>query len=53
MDHSQPLFLYFVFSLQLTVDVKYNFLPMTGFEPRKATALPTEAQPLPKLSIIN
>ena len=27
-------FLIFVFSIQLTVNVQYKFLPMTGFEPR-------------------
>ena len=33
MGHSRPLF-FFVFSIQLTVNVRYKFLPMTGFEPR-------------------
>ena len=51
MDHSRPLFFFvIVFSIQLTVNVQYNYLPMTRFEPRtsrsKATALPTEPQPL-------
>ena len=46
-----PAFI-FVFSIQLTVkNVLYVSLPMTGFEPRtsgmQATALPTEALPLP------
>ena len=27
-------FFIFVFSIQLTVNVRYKFLPMTGFEPR-------------------
>ena len=27
-------FLFFVFSIQLTVNVQYKILPMTGFEPR-------------------
>ena len=27
-------FFIFVFSIQITVNVQYNFLPMTGFEPR-------------------
>ena len=27
-------FFIFVFSIQLTVNVKYKMLPMTGFEPR-------------------
>ena len=44
-------FFIFVFSKQLTVNVQYKFLPMTGFEPRtlesEATALPTDPQPLP------
>ena len=39
------------FSIQLTVNVQYEFLPMTGFEPQtsgiEATALPTELPPLP------
>ena len=53
MDHSRPLFFFvIVFSIQLTVNVQYNYLPMTRFEPRtsrsKATALPTEPQPLPE-----
>ena len=35
MGHSRPLFFFiFVFSIQLTVNVRYKFLPMTGFEPR-------------------
>ena len=32
--HSRPLFFIVVFSIQLTVNVQYNFLPMTGFELR-------------------
>ena len=32
---SRSLFFFiFVFSIQLTVNMQYNFLPMTGFEPR-------------------
>ena len=35
----------------MTVNVQYEFLPMTGFEPQtsgiEATALPTELPPLP------
>ena len=46
------LFCLFVFSIQLTVNVQYNFLSMTGFELRtsglEATTLPTEPPPLPK-----
>ena len=47
MGHSRPLFL-FVFSIQLTVNVRYKFLPMTRFEPleSEATTVPTEPQPL-------
>ena len=45
------VFFIFVFLVQLTVNVQYNFLPMTGFKLRisglEATALPTESQPLP------
>ena len=39
----------FVFSIQLTVNVQYNFWPMTWFGPLEleVTALPTEQQPLP------
>ena len=52
MGHSRPLFLYFRLFIQLTVDVHYKFLPMTGFEPLtlelEVTALPTEPQPLPR-----
>ena len=34
MGNSRPLFFFiFVFSILLTVNVQYNFLPMTGFEP--------------------
>ena len=29
-----PFFFIFVFSLQLTVNIQYKLLPMTGFEPR-------------------
>ena len=36
MGHSQTLSLIFVFSIQLTVNVQYKFLPMTGFEPRSS-----------------
>ena len=32
MGHSRPFFIIFVFSIQLTVNVWYKFLPMTGFE---------------------
>ena len=28
------IFVIFVFSIQLTVNVQHNFLPMTGFEPQ-------------------
>ena len=35
MDHSRPLFIFiFVLSIKLTVNIQYNFLPLTGFEPR-------------------
>ena len=33
MGHSRPLFFNFVFSILLTVNVQYKFLPMTGFKP--------------------
>ena len=42
------LFFYiFVFSIRLTVNVQYKFLPTTAFGPLEleATALPTELQP--------
>ena len=29
-----PVLIFFVFSMQLTVNVQYKFLPMTGFELR-------------------
>ena len=41
-------FFIFVFSIQLSVNVQYKFLPMTGFEPQ--TSLPTEPQPLPNFT---
>ena len=34
MGQSRPLFLIFVFSIQLTVNIQFHFLPMTGFERR-------------------
>ena len=35
MGHSWPLFFFiFIFSIQLTVNIHYKFLPMTGFELR-------------------
>ena len=34
MGQSRPLFLIFFFSIQLTVNIQFNFLLMTGFEPR-------------------
>ena len=54
MGHSRPLFLYFVFSIQLTVHiVQYKFCRRLdsnhGPLVLEATALPTEPQPLPKV----
>ena len=54
MGHSRPLFLYFVFSIQLTVHiVQYKFCRQLdsnhGPLVLEATALPTEPQPLPKV----
>ena len=51
MGQSWPLFFFnFVYSIQFT-NVQYKFLSMTGFELQplvsEATALPTDAQPLP------
>ena len=48
---SRPLFVYFVFSTNISKYVQCNFLPMTGFEPQitviESAALPTELpQPL-------
>ena len=43
-------FLIFVFSIQLIVNVQYNFLPMTGFEPRTSgigSDYSTNWEPLP------
>ena len=44
------------FSIQLTVNVQYEFLPMTGSNctplESEATALPTEPQPLPNVYCI-
>ena len=34
MGHYQPLFLYFRLSIQLTINVQFKMLPMTGFELR-------------------
>ena len=34
MGQYWPLFLIFIFSIQSTVNVQYNFLPITRFEPR-------------------
>ena len=49
--HSRPLFFIFVFSMQLTVNLGYKFLPMTGFEPWTSgigsDRITNEAQPLP------
>ena len=36
MVHSRPLFLIFVSSIQLTVNVQYKYLLMTGFEPQSS-----------------
>ena len=50
---SASFFFIFVFSILLTVNVQYKFLPMTGFEQQTsgldATALLTEPQPLPQV----
>ena len=46
-------FLYFVFSIQLTVNIcSIQLLPMTGFKLlSEVTALPTEPQPLPEFTL--
>ena len=56
MGHSRPLFLYFVFSIQLTVyNVQYKFCRDSnrGHLVSEATALPTEPQPFPYLKNVS
>ena len=51
MGHSRPFLIIFVFSIQLTVNIQYNFLRWLdsncGPLESKVTALPTESPPLP------